>query len=314
MRFVVTGVTGQVGWELQRSLQSYGDVVALDRSTLDLSEPEQLSATLRHVEPDVIFNPAAFTAVDLAESRPEVARRVNQDAVGAIAREAAALGALLIHYSTDYVFSGLSEHPYVESDLPDPRSEYGRTKLGGERALAQSQADWLCLRTSWVYGSRGKNFLQTVLRLARERDELRVVADQIGAPTWCRYIADASVRVMVTALEERRQGRFSSEILHLAAAGETSWHEFAEEILRQASALGIKGIRAERVAAISSAQYPTPALRPANSRLNCARIRRRFGVVQPRWQSGVSLCLSDIAVSASKQAMGALDAASCPRL
>jgi dTDP-4-dehydrorhamnose reductase len=311
MRIAVTGVTGQVGWELQRALQPYGDVVALDRSAFDLKKPEELSATLRRVKPDVIFNPAAFTAVDLAESQPEAARRINQDAVGVIAHEAAALGALLIHYSTDYVFSGTGHRPYVESDSVAPRCEYGRSKLGGERALAQSRADWLCLRTSWVYGSRGDNFVRTVIRLARERDELRVVSDQVGAPTWCRYIADASVRVMVAAFEERRQGRFSPAILHLAAAGEISWHGFAEEILRQAKALGIKGIRAERVAAISSAEYLTAAARPANSRLDCARIGQRFGVVQPQWQSGVSLCLSEIAACESTYLAGALDAASC---
>lgn len=294
MKIAVTGVTGQVGWELVRCLQPFGKVVPLDRQNFDLGRPETLAATLKHIRPDVIFNPAAYTAVDRAESEAELAVRINAESVGVIAAEARSLGALLVHYSTDYVFSGEGDQPYRPTDPVGPRSVYGSSKLAGEEAVRASGADWLCLRTSWVYASRGKNFVRTMLRLACDREELRVVADQVGAPTWCRLIADASVLAMISALHERREGRFVSEMLHLSAAGAVTWHGFAEAIIDGARHRGMLGLRASRVVPIATSEYPTPARRPANSRLDCRDFERRFQTVLPAWEAGLSLCLDEL--------------------
>jgi dTDP-4-dehydrorhamnose reductase len=270
-------------------------VIGLDRDALDLARPEGVRREVASLRPDVIFSPAAYTAVDKAEQDQEQARLINQDAVLELALAARDCRALIIHYSTDYVFAGDGKLAYVENDPVGPKSVYGRTKLGGEDALRKSGADWLCLRTSWVYAARGKNFLRTILRLAREREELRVVSDQIGAPTSARLIADASVLVMIRALQERRDGRFSSEVLHLAASGEVSWHGFASAIVEEAAALRMNGLVVKSVTPIPTSDYPTPATRPANSRLDCARIARRFGLVLPDWRIGMRLCLYDLA-------------------
>jgi dTDP-4-dehydrorhamnose reductase len=295
MRIAITGVSGQVGWELQRALQPHGEVVSLDRNALDLSRPETVRRVIGEIMPDVILNPAAYTAVDRAEQEPDLARRVNQDSVAELADAAHSCSALLLHYSTDYVFRGDGDRPLSEADTTDPQGVYGRTKLGGELALRGSKAAWLCFRTSWVYASRGKNFLRTILRLAREREQLRVVADQVGAPTCCRLIADASVAVLRQALRDREQGRFDSQILHLAAAGETSWHGFAEAIVAGAAELGMPSMAAASVIPITTAEYPTPARRPANSRLDCSLIRSRYGLALPLWRDGLQLCLMELA-------------------
>lgn len=295
MRIVVTGVTGQVGWELQRALQPMGMVVALDRSLLDLTRPETIRRVILEAKPDVIFNPAAYTAVDTAEKEQGLARRVNEDSVAELAHAAHESGALLLHYSTDYVFRGDGAQPHQETHPTDPQSVYGRTKLGGELALRSSRADWLCFRTSWVYASRGRNFVRTILRLAREREQLRVVADQVGAPTGGRLIADASVAVLRQALLDRAAGRFESGILHMAASGYTSWHGFAEAILAGAAQLGMPGITAARIVPITTAEYPTTAVRPSNSRLDCRLIQKRYSLALPHWQEGLQLCLMELA-------------------
>lgn len=234
MRLLVTGSNGQVGWELRRSLAAVGEVIALDRKACDLSRPRDLPGLIGEAQPDVIVNAAAYTAVDQAEEEEALATVVNGEAVGVLVTEARKRGALLIHYSTDYVFDGAKDSPYSEDDPPNPINAYGRSKLAGERAASQSAGDYLILRTSWVFSARGHNFLQTVLRLARERDELSIVCDQIGAPTWARNVADATGLIIQRACLERNEGQFTSGILNLTAGGATSWCGFAEAILGQA--------------------------------------------------------------------------------
>lgn len=292
-RIAITGVTGQVGWELVRALLPLGKLYPLSREACDLKEPDSIRVALRQIAPHVIFNPAAYTAVDAAEADAATAFRINGDAVDVMAGEARHLGALLIHYSTDYVFDGQKAGRYIETDATAPLGVYGRSKLAGELALQNSGADWLCLRTSWVYSARGKNFLRTMLRLAAEREELRVVGDQVGAPTWSRLIAEVSAHVMRSSLAERARGEFRSGILHLAASGETSWHGFARAIIETATAHAASRIKATRLIEITTADYPTPAKRPANSRLNCDQLQKRFGLELPDWRQGTSLCLAE---------------------
>src|SRR5262249_39128208 len=234
MRLLVLGANGQIGWELARSLMPLGDVIALDREGCDLARPDTIPQVVRDARPDVLVNAAAYTAVDRAEAEEELATLVNASAAGVIARETRKADALLVHYSTDYVFDGAKAEPYVEDDAPAPINVYGRSKLAGEIALRDAGGDHLTLRTSWVYAARGRNFLKTILRLARERDELRIVADQIGAPTWAHDIADATAAVIRQAQRERSEGQFHSETLPLTAAGATSWHGFAQAIVDQA--------------------------------------------------------------------------------
>lgn len=294
-RIAVTGAGGQVGWELLRSLSVLGDVRALTREECNLARPEALGGILRRIEPDVIVNAAAYTAVDLAEAEPDAARRVNDEAVGVLGTIARSCGALLLHYSTDYVFDGTKPGAYAESDATSPINVYGASKLGGEAALQASGCDHLVLRTSWVYARRGKNFLLTVLRLARERSELRIVDDQRGAPTWARTIADATAHIALQALRERLQGRFESSILNLTASGSTSWHGFATTIVEQAVALGLlDAAKTPRIVPITSAEYPTPAKRPSNSVLSLQALAERYGIVPPRWDSAVALCMDEM--------------------
>ena len=281
MRILLTGRTGQVGWELERRLSRLGQLFAFDRVSLDLANPDQIVARVREVKPDLIVNAAAYTAVDRAESEPRPAAQVNATAPRILAEEAKRLGAALIHYSTDYVFDGAKSTPYVESDSPNPLNAYGRSKLEGERLIQASGCRHLILRTSWVYGTRGTNFLLTILRLARERPELRVVDDQIGAPTWCRDVATATARLATEAAAGRAEGLY-----HLTAAGATSWYGFAREIL---GALGIETL----VRAVSTADYPTPARRPANSVLSGAAIAARWKLELPEWRDSVADCLRD---------------------
>lgn len=295
IRIVVLGRNGQLAWELRRTLLPLGDVVALEQPELDLGDAPGLVRALDRVEPDVIVNAAAFTAVDRAESEVAAAEAINATAPALLAREAARRGALLIHYSTDYVFDGTKPQPYVETDIPNPLGVYGATKLAGERAIQAGGADHLILRTSWVYAARGGNFLRTMLRLASERERLRVVADQIGAPTWARYLAEASAQILARALAERAARTFASGLFHLSAGGETSWHGFASAILAQARRIDPSiDLKAREVVPIATGDYPLPARRPANSRLDCAQVRRRFGIEVPDWRIGLGLCLEEL--------------------
>ena len=295
MKCLVTGCRGQVGWELTRSLAVLGEVVACDRSTADLSRPDSLRALVANVRPDAIVNAAAYTMVDKAEEEEALAHVVNADAVGVLAQEARKAGALLVHYSTEYVFDGAKAAPYVESDTPNPLNAYGRSKLAGERAIAVVGGDWLTLRTSWVYGARGKNFLRTMLRLASERETLKVVADQFGAPTSARMIADLTAEILREALRERHAGTFESGLFHLTAQGSTSWHGFASSIVEAArAALPDGAIAAREIAAIATSDYPTPARRQNNSRLDNAKLDKRFAVRRQPWEEAMRLVLDDL--------------------
>ena len=231
-KILIIGRNGQVGWELHRSLQSHGEIIAAGHALFELSDPESLRAPLRELRPDIIVNAAAYTAVDQAEKEEALATRINGESVKVLAEEAERLNALLVHYSTDYVFDGSKPEPYTEADPTNPRNAYARSKLAGEAALQSSKAAWLCIRTSWVYAARGRNFLRTMLRLAAEREHLRIVDDQIGAPTSARLIADATVHMIRRAQRIRRAGEpFPSAIYHLTAQGSTSWHGFASRIV-----------------------------------------------------------------------------------
>ena len=289
MKILLSGCAGQLGRELKRSLASLGEVVACDRRQLDLSRADALRTTVRAMAPTVIVNAAAYTAVDKAESEPAVADAINAVAPGVLAEEAKRLGALLIHYSTDYVFDGSKAAAYTEDDAPAPLSAYGRSKLSGEQAITAAGARHLIFRTSWVYGLHGANFMKTMLRLGRRScetgDELRVVADQIGAPTWTRHLAD--VTALIVGRSEVPHGLY-----HLAAAGETSWHGYAEAIFAEARRAGLME-KSPLVHRIASADYPLPAARPANSRLDCAKFRRDFDLALPEWRIGLADCLAD---------------------
>jgi dTDP-4-dehydrorhamnose reductase len=289
VNILLTGKNGQVGWELQRTLQPLGKVAACGHAELDLADAAAVRRKLDEVRPDVIVNAAAYTAVDKAESEPEQAHAVNAAAPALLAQEAARRGALLIHYSTDYVYDGAKAAPYVETDRTNPLGAYGRSKLAGEEGIRASGCDHLIFRTSWVYAARGANFLRTILRLAAEREELRIVMDQIGAPTWARLIAEATALALRQALAERRHGRFESGLFHLACAGETSWHGFASAIVA-----GRSGLRVKTVTPITTADYPLPAPRPANSRLDTGAFRARFGLALPDWRDCLPLCLEEI--------------------
>lgn len=295
MKILLLGKNGQVGWELQRALAPLGEVIAPGREGSgelcgDLAQLDALAATVRRVRPEVIVNAAAYTAVDQAEQEPERAQCINADAPGVLAREAAALGAWLVHYSSDYVFDGSGQQPWREDDKTGPLSVYGKTKLDGEVQIRGAGGPHLILRTSWVYGARGGNFAKTMVRLASEREQLRVVADQIGAPTGADLIADVTAHALRQALRQPQLGG----TYHLVAAGETSWHGYACHVLRQAQALGrpLK-VAPEQVEAIASAAYPTPARRPLNSRLDTTRLRRAFQLHLPPWQAGVERMLQE---------------------
>jgi dTDP-4-dehydrorhamnose reductase len=289
VNILVTGRNGQVGWELVRALLPLGRVHACAHAELDLADAAAVRRKLDEARPDVIVNAAAYTAVDKAESEPEQANAVNAAAPALLAQEAARRGALLIHYSTDYVYDGAKAAPYVETDPTNPLGAYGRSKLAGEAGIRAAGADHLIFRTSWVYAARGANFLRTILRLAAEREELRIVADQIGAPTWARLIAEATAHALRQAMQERSGGTFDSGVFHLTAAGETSWHGFASAIVA-----GRSGLRVKAVMPITTADYPLPAPRPANSRLDTGAFRARFGLVLPDWRDCLQLCLEEI--------------------
>ncbi|MBS4095631.1 MAG: dTDP-4-dehydrorhamnose reductase [Sulfuricella sp.] len=290
MKILVTGKNGQVGWELQRTLAPLGEAVAVDRATLDLRNPDSIRAVIREVKPHLIVNPAAYTAVDKAESEPDVAQAVNGVAPGIMAEEAKRLGAVLVHYSTDYVFDGSKPVAYVEDDPTCPLNVYGRTKLAGEDAVRAVGVPHLILRTSWVYGVRGKNFLLTILRLAKDRDELKIVADQIGAPTWSRLIAETTAQIVAQRVKGLQE---LSGIYNFTAAGNTSWHGFASAIIESA---GLD--KQPRLLPIPTSEYPLPAARPKNSVLSNDKLRREFGVSMPDWRTGLELAMAELRANA----------------
>ncbi|HEY8101580.1 MAG TPA: dTDP-4-dehydrorhamnose reductase [Burkholderiaceae bacterium] len=287
MKILLTGRTGQVGYELERSLQSLGEIVAVDRSQMDLSNLDQVRDVIRQVRPALIINPAAYTAVDLAESEPDLAMRINAEAPAVMAEEAKKLGAAMIHYSTDYVFDGTKRTPYVENDPTCPINVYGRTKLAGEQAIQAIGINHLILRTSWIYGMRGKNFLLTVLRLAQQRDELRIVADQYGTPTWCRTIADTTAHVIAQGQNSRDWWQEKSGVYHLTAQGQTTWGGLTEAILMNA-ALPKK----PSVKGITTREYPLPAKRPGYSVMSCEKLMNATQIGLPTWEKALQLCQS----------------------
>ncbi len=301
-RILLTGKNGQVGWELQRSLASFGQVVAVDSDDMDLADPDAIRQMVRDVTPTVIVNPAAYTAVDKAESEPELAMAVNAAAPGILAEEAHRVGAMLVHYSTDYVFDGNKATPYTEDDAPNPQSVYGRTKLAGEEAIRVAGCKHLILRTSWVYGVHGGNFAKTMLRLTRERSELRIVGDQFGAPTWARDLAQATASALET-WQSRGWDASLSGLYHLTAGGRTSWHEYAEEVIRLARRHdAILAAKQLDVRAIATHEYPVPAKRPANSVLDNGKIARTFGIKMPEWQDSLAECIRLIYEQAARSA------------
>ena len=290
MKLLLLGGNGQVGRELRRSLLPLGELVVATRdggdadAAADFDAPASLAALIEQTAPEVVVNAAAYTAVDKAETDAAAAFRINAEAPAAIAQACVDTGALLVHYSTDYVFDGNATRPYREDDATAPLGVYGASKLAGEQAIRASGARHAILRTAWVYAAHGRNFLLTMLRLANERDELRVVADQIGAPTPAAWIADATAEIV-------RRGVMASGTWHLVADGETSWHGFAEAIVDEAHALGLIA-RKPRVVAIPTADYPTPARRPAYSVLDTTRLQRDFGVAPPDWRDGLRRTLA----------------------
>jgi len=295
MKILLLGKNGQVGWELQRSLATLGEVVALDFDSTglnaDFSRPESLTATVQAVRPDVIVNSAAHTAVDKAESEPELARAINATAPGVLARAAAALGAMLVHYSTDYVFDGSGQTPRTEDAPTGPLNVYGRTKLEGETLIRASGCRHLILRTSWVYAARGGNFARTMLRLAAEREALTVIADQFGAPTGADLLADVTAH----ALRQLQHRPDCAGTYHAVAAGETHWHGYACHVIEWARAHGHPLMVApEAIKPVATTAFPTPAARPLNSRLDTRKLRETFGLALPPWQQGIERMLTEV--------------------
>jgi dTDP-4-dehydrorhamnose reductase len=287
-KILVTGKNGQVGFELQRSLAILGEVIAFDREECDLSNPAAIRKLVQRIRPDIIVNPAAHTAVDRAESELELATLLNATAPQVFAEEAAKLGALLVHYSTDYVFDGCKEGAYLEDDATNPQSVYGKTKLAGELAVAAANPRHLIFRTSWVFGAHGGNFLKTMLRLMQQRDALSVVADQIGAPTSASLIADVTAQIIAQYLRTPDQAQFDFGTYHLVASDETSWYGYASLVNDIAILQGYTlKISSNEIKAIPTSDYPVPAPRPANSRLNTEKLQSTFGLVLPDWQTGV---------------------------
>lgn len=292
---LVTGSNGQVGFELRRSLAPLGRVVAVDRHRCDVTRPYALRDLMREVRPDVVVNAAAYTAVDKAETDADMAFAVNGVAPGVLAEEARKRGSLMVHYSTDYVYDGLKSGRYVETDPVNPQSVYGRSKFAGEQAIADSGATAIVLRTCWVAGVHGGNFAKTMLRLAQERDTLRVIADQFGAPTTASLIADVTAQIIARHWLHGRREAFPAGVYHLAASGETSWHGYASKVLAIAAAKGV-ALKADPAAIepIPASAYPLPAPRPSNSRLDTSRLQDAFDIHLPDWQQGIEHLLDQI--------------------
>ncbi|MEO8101062.1 MAG: dTDP-4-dehydrorhamnose reductase [Betaproteobacteria bacterium] len=288
-RVLITGGDGQLGWELARAFAPLGEVFAFDRAALDLLDADAIRARCREVRPSLILNAGAYTAVDKAEHEPEIAIRINGEAPGILAEEANRVGAPLIHYSTDYVFDGNAHAPYREDDATAPQSVYGHSKLAGEHAVITTAQQYLIFRTSWLYGNRRQNFMLTILRLARERETLRIVADQVGSPTWVRPVSDTTA-ACVTATPTALNIGIPSGIYHLSAAGQTSWHGFATAILENTTD---PSRRATRVEAIATADYPTPARRPAYSVLSHDKLQSATGIAPLDWREHLAGCLAE---------------------
>jgi dTDP-4-dehydrorhamnose reductase len=295
-RILLTGKNGQIGWELQRTLATLGEVVSVDRHAVDLANPDEIRKVVREIKPALIVNAAAYTAVDKAESESDLAMAVNGTAPGILAEEAKGLGATVVHYSTDYVFDGDKQTPYTEEDVPNPLSVYGRSKFAGEQAIQAVGTPHLIFRTSWVYGARRKNFLLTVLRLAREKEEVRIVDDQIGAPTWCRMVAEMTAQVLAQ-LKRQEDILERGGTYHISAAGKTSWHGFAKEIVQSAKGhLGGEqsALLATHILPIRTSEFPLLAKRPAYSLLSNSKMEKVFGVTMDHWSEGLRLCVEDM--------------------
>jgi len=289
MKILLTGKTGQIGGELNNIVGDLGNLITVDKEQLDLSKPNSIEPVILNIKPDIIINPAAYTAVDKAEKEPDLAMTVNAIAPGLLAKAARKVGAGLIHYSTDYVFDGCSEIPYKEEDPPNPLNVYGKTKLAGEKALAEAGVPFLIIRTGWVYSLHGKNFLRTIKKLAEEKDTLQVIDDQIGAPTWARSVALKTHQILKQCLNKKwleTKDPSLSGIFHLTCQGKTSWHGFARKVLNMSStSQNIKLI------AIPTSDYPTPATRPSNSLLNNEKIQKVFGLDMPHWEDALKDCM-----------------------
>ncbi len=290
-KILLLGKNGQVGWELHRTLSPLGEVIATDRQTLDITDFHRVRETIHTIKPQVIVNATAYTAVDRAEDEPDLAMLINGTAPGVLAEEAKKCGALLVHYSTDYVFDGTKKEPYTEEDTPNPLNVYGRTKLKGEEAIQSVNGNYLIFRTSWVYGERGHNFYLTIRRLAKEKEEISVVDDQIGAPTWCRTIAESTAFILAQGVNrdegyhayyEKRKGLY-----HMTTVGQTSWYEFAGEIIKT---VPVNTRKTTIVLPIATKDFPVSARRPSNSVLSNETIQLKFGLTQTSWQRTFKMC------------------------
>lgn len=296
MKILLFGKEGQVGWELQRSLLTVGDIIASEQHELDFENQDAVRGWVRRHEPDIIVNAAAYTAVDRAESEPDKARRINADAVGVLAEEAHRLDAWLVHYSTDYVFDGTKNGPYREDDLPNPLSVYGTTKLDGETRIRECHAKHFIFRTSWVFAARGNNFAKTMLRLAKERDTLTVVADQHGAPTSAELLADVTALALHQAIQKEGRPDLAGTY-HLVAQGETTWHDYAQYVIAVAQEKGmVLKTAPQHIHPIKTEAYPLPAKRPQNSRLNTSKLTSVFGVHLPEWRIHVHRLIEELAL------------------
>jgi dTDP-4-dehydrorhamnose reductase len=283
MKILLIGKNGQVGWELRRTLAPLAEVVAVDYPEVNFTDVSGLRQLVTETNPQVIVNAAAYTAVDKAETEKDLCRQINASGPGVLAEEAKKLNALLVHYSTDYIFDGTKQTPYVETDAPNPLGEYGKAKLAGDEAVRASGGDHLIFRLCWVYGARGQNFMLTMQRLAREREKLRVVRDQFGCPTWSRMIAEATAGAVQQAVRSADRAAYSGTY-HLAASGFTNWHGFASRIIEW---MPTETRKCREVEGITTAEYPTPAQRPAYSVLNCDKLKQTFGLQLPDWETSL---------------------------
>jgi len=294
MKILQFGENGQVSWELNRSLLPLGELIVLGRKDADFAEPENLRKIISDINPDLIINAVAYTAVDKAEEEEQLASVINATAPGVIAEEAAKINALFVSYSTDYVFDGNNEAGYLENHKTNPVNAYGRTKLAGEQAIQSSGCDYLIFRTSWVYASRGHNFLLTILRLAKEKSELKIISDQFGSPTSARLIAETTLLCINKAMVQRKAGVFVSDLYHLTTSGNTSWHGFATEIIGLANRSSDDFLAVNDIKAIPSTEYPVAAQRPANSKLQTNKLEQAFEIEMPFWKAALDLCLREV--------------------
>jgi dTDP-4-dehydrorhamnose reductase len=290
---LLLGKNGQVGGELQKTLAPLGKLVAIDFEDLDLSQPKEIRETVQSIAPQLIVNAAAYTAVDKAEGEPERAMAINGTAPAVLAEEAKRLGAALVHYSTDYVYDGLKKGPYSEKDEPNPLNVYGKSKLAGDQAIQSEGIPYFIFRTSWIYGLQGENFLLTVMRLAKEKEELRMIDDQIGAPTWCRFLAQSTANILTQTLIDKSPNdmshiQMSSGLYHMTCSGNASWFKFSQAILE-----ATKIPNPPRLVPIPTIEYPTPALRPKNSVLSNEKLKTSFGLIPPNWESALRACLQE---------------------